>query len=85
MQSEEELDDGSLSATQKPCTLQQTTTLMESIQTMLIKDMRPMSMVDGEGFHEMIRQFNPEYTSTTKADPRYQYEMEQHISRDKDS
>ncbi|KAK1889018.1 Zinc finger BED domain containing protein 1 [Dissostichus eleginoides] len=45
----------------RPVPLQQATALTNSILTMLVKDMRPMSMVDGEGFREMIRQFNPEY------------------------
>ncbi|KAJ4930290.1 hypothetical protein JOQ06_019295 [Pogonophryne albipinna] len=45
----------------RPVSLQQATALTNSILTMLVKDMRPMSMVDGEGFREMIRQFNPEY------------------------
>lgn len=45
----------------RPVSLQQATALTNSILTMLVKDMRPMSMVDGEGFREMISQFNPEY------------------------
>ncbi|XP_060759497.1 E3 SUMO-protein ligase ZBED1-like [Neoarius graeffei] len=43
------------------CTPHQANVLTESILNMLVTDMRPMSMVDDEGFREMIKQFNPEY------------------------
>lgn len=43
------------------CTPQQATALTESVLHMLIYDMRPLSMVDGAGFRQMITQFNPDY------------------------
>lgn len=43
------------------CTPQQANVLTESILNMLVTDMRPLSMVDDEGFKEMIKQFNPDY------------------------
>ena len=43
-------------------TLQQATALTESVRNILIKDMRPLAMVNREGFQQMIHQFNPEYT-----------------------
>ena len=51
-----------LFAEKQTCTLQQTTALAESILNMLVKDMRLLSMVNKEGFQQMIHQFNPEYT-----------------------
>jgi len=42
------------------CTPQQTTILTNSVLNMLVSDMRPLSTVDGEGFQQMIYQFNPE-------------------------
>lgn len=44
------------------CTPQQAAALTESILNMIVKDMRPLSMVDGEGFREMVSAFNPGYT-----------------------
>ncbi|XP_059184868.1 zinc finger BED domain-containing protein 4-like [Centropristis striata] len=43
------------------CTPQQANVLTESILKMLVTDMRPLSMVDDEGFKEMIKQFNLDY------------------------
>lgn len=43
------------------CTPQQATSLTESVPQMLIHDMRPISMVDGDRFKQMLKQFNPEY------------------------
>ncbi|XP_024153724.1 probable 2-ketogluconate reductase isoform X2 [Oryzias melastigma] len=43
------------------CTPQQAEILTESILKMLVTDMRPISMVDDQGFKEMIKQFNPDY------------------------
>jgi len=43
------------------CTPQQANVLTESMLNMLVTDMRPLSMVDDEGFKEMIKQFNPDY------------------------
>ncbi|XP_051976953.1 zinc finger BED domain-containing protein 4-like [Xyrauchen texanus] len=43
------------------CTPQQATALTESILNMIVKDMRPLSLVDGEGFREMVSTFNPGY------------------------
>ncbi|KAG9278171.1 zinc finger BED domain-containing protein 1-like [Astyanax mexicanus] len=43
------------------CTPQQANVLTESILNMLVTDMRPLSMVDDEGFKNMIKQFNPDY------------------------
>lgn len=43
------------------CTPQQATALTQSVLKMIIKDMRPISIVDGEGFQEMIHDFNQEY------------------------
>ncbi|XP_051800523.1 E3 SUMO-protein ligase ZBED1-like [Acanthochromis polyacanthus] len=43
------------------CTPQQANVLTESILNMLVTDMRPLSMVEDEGFKEMIKQFNPDY------------------------
>ncbi|KAF3836725.1 hypothetical protein F7725_004189 [Dissostichus mawsoni] len=65
MQAKEELCQshchGSVSSKEKACTSPTSHCANKLILTMLVKDMRPMSMVDGEGFREMIRQFNPEY------------------------
>ncbi len=43
------------------CTPQQAAALTESILNMIVKDMRPLSMVDGEGFREMVSAFHPGY------------------------
>ena len=43
------------------CTPQQANVLTESILNMLVTDMRPLSMVDDEGFKEIIKQFNLDY------------------------
>ncbi|XP_026036213.1 zinc finger BED domain-containing protein 1-like [Astatotilapia calliptera] len=43
------------------CTPRQADVLTESILNMLVTDMRPLSMVDDQGFKEMIKQFNPHY------------------------
>ncbi|XP_069374455.1 E3 SUMO-protein ligase ZBED1 isoform X1 [Paralichthys olivaceus] len=43
------------------CTPQRATALTESVLQMLIYDMRPLSVVDGAGFQQMIAQFNPDY------------------------
>ncbi|CAM4636363.1 unnamed protein product [Leuciscus chuanchicus] len=43
------------------CTPQQANALTESVLQMLIYDMRPLSMVDGAEFQQMIAQFNPDY------------------------
>ncbi|XP_051958615.1 E3 SUMO-protein ligase ZBED1-like [Xyrauchen texanus] len=43
------------------CTPQQANALSESVLQMLIYDVRPLSMVDGAGFQQMIAQFNPDY------------------------
>ncbi|KAM3850482.1 E3 SUMO-protein ligase ZBED1-like [Diretmus argenteus] len=43
------------------CTPQQAEVLTGSILNMLVKDMRPLSMVDDKGFKEMVKLFNPEY------------------------
>lgn len=46
---------------QPTCTPQQATVYTQAILNMMVKDMRPLSMVDGEGFKEMIEKFNSEY------------------------
>ena len=46
----------------KTCTPQQAAVLTESILNMIITDMRPLSMVEDEGFNRMICTFNPGYT-----------------------
>ncbi|XP_057208474.1 E3 SUMO-protein ligase ZBED1-like [Triplophysa rosa] len=43
------------------CTPQQAAALTESILNMMVKDMRPLSMVDGAGFREMVSAFHPGY------------------------
>lgn len=43
------------------CAPPQADVLTESILNMLVTDMRPLSMVDDQGFKEMIKQFNPHY------------------------
>ncbi|XP_051809364.1 zinc finger BED domain-containing protein 4-like isoform X2 [Acanthochromis polyacanthus] len=45
-----------------PCTPQQAAELSQSILKMTVKDMRPVAIVEGEGFHEMMHTFHPGYT-----------------------
>ncbi|XP_035981203.1 zinc finger BED domain-containing protein 1-like [Fundulus heteroclitus] len=44
------------------CTPQQAAVLTDSILNMLVTDMRPLSMVEDEGFTKMIHTLNPGYT-----------------------
>ncbi|XP_067283546.1 E3 SUMO-protein ligase ZBED1-like [Pseudorasbora parva] len=45
-----------------PCTPQEAAILTESILTMIVKDMRPISVVEGQGFKEMLTTFKSGYT-----------------------
>ncbi|KAJ8410428.1 hypothetical protein AAFF_G00193320 [Aldrovandia affinis] len=49
------------------CTPQFAVALTDSILNMLIKDMRPLSMVEDQGFREMVRTFHPGYTLPSRA------------------
>lgn len=42
-------------------------TLTDSILNMIVKDMRPLSIVDGQGFREMINTFYPGYTLPSRS------------------
>ncbi|XP_019746963.1 zinc finger BED domain-containing protein 1-like isoform X2 [Hippocampus comes] len=44
------------------CTAEESALLTESILKMLVTDMRPLSMVEDEGFKKMISAFNPKYS-----------------------
>ncbi|XP_077370240.1 E3 SUMO-protein ligase ZBED1-like isoform X2 [Festucalex cinctus] len=44
------------------CTPEETAALTQSILSMIIKDMRPLAIVEGEGFKEMLTTFNQGYT-----------------------
>ncbi len=44
------------------CTPQQAAVLTDSILNMLVTDMRPLSMVEDDGFTKMIHTLNPGYT-----------------------
>lgn len=46
----------------KICTPQQSAVLTDGILNMLVTDMRPLSMVEDEGFRKMLNTFNPGYT-----------------------
>ena len=46
----------------KVCTPQQAAALTDGILNMLVTDMRPLSMVEDEGFRQMIYVLNPGYT-----------------------
>lgn len=45
-----------------PCTPQEAAVLIESVLSMIVKDMRLLAMVEGEGFKEMLTTFQPGYT-----------------------
>ncbi|KAJ8348900.1 hypothetical protein SKAU_G00274890 [Synaphobranchus kaupii] len=45
-----------------PCTPQQAAVLIDGILNMLVTDMRPLSMVEDQGFRTMINILNPGYT-----------------------
>ncbi|CAM4611237.1 unnamed protein product [Leuciscus chuanchicus] len=45
-----------------PCTPQKAAILTESVLSMIVKDMRPISVVEGEGFKEMLTNFESGYT-----------------------
>ncbi|KAL6463247.1 hypothetical protein MHYP_G00276380 [Metynnis hypsauchen] len=47
---------------QKSCTPKMAAELSESILQMIIKDMRPLAIVEGQGFCEMINTFHSGYT-----------------------
>ncbi len=44
------------------CTPQQAAVLTDRILNMLVTDMRPLSMVEDDGFTKMIHTLNPGYT-----------------------
>ena len=44
------------------CTPQMAEVLTDSIINMIVNDMRPLSMVEDEGFKQMIKTFHPGYT-----------------------
>lgn len=46
----------------KALTPQECSTLTDTVLNMLVKDMRPLAMVEGEGFQQMLKLFNPGYT-----------------------
>lgn len=46
----------------RSCTPQMAGVLTESILNMLVNDMRPLSMVEDEGFMQMVNTFHPGYT-----------------------
>lgn len=46
---------------QPTCTPQQATAFTQSVLNMMVKDMRSLSMVDGEGFQQMIEKDNHEH------------------------
>ena len=48
-----------------PCTPQEAAVLPESILTMMVKVMRPLAMVEGEGFKEMLNTFQSGVVNTT--------------------
>lgn len=45
-----------------PCTPQEAAILTDSVLSMIVKDMRPLAIVEGEGFKEMLTTFKSEYT-----------------------
>ncbi|XP_078028245.1 E3 SUMO-protein ligase ZBED1-like [Epinephelus lanceolatus] len=45
-----------------PCTPQEAAALTESILSMIVKDMRPLAIIEGEGFKEMLTTFNQGYS-----------------------
>ncbi|CAJ1065719.1 E3 SUMO-protein ligase ZBED1-like [Xyrichtys novacula] len=45
-----------------PCSTEQAAEFTDSILNMIVSDMRPLSMVEDEGFQKMISTFNPKYT-----------------------
>ncbi|KAL7383466.1 hypothetical protein ABVT39_011283 [Epinephelus coioides] len=53
-------------ALKKVCTPQQAA-LTDDILNMLVTDMRPLSMVEDEGFRQMIHILNPSYTLPSRA------------------
>uniref|UniRef100_A0A3Q1FT65 BED-type domain-containing protein n=1 Tax=Acanthochromis polyacanthus TaxID=80966 RepID=A0A3Q1FT65_9TELE len=46
----------------KMLTPQECAPLTDKVLNMIVKDMRPLSMVEGEGFQEMLKSLNPGYT-----------------------
>ncbi len=44
------------------CTPQQAAVLTDSILNMIVTDMRPLSMIEDDGFTKMIHTLNPAYT-----------------------
>jgi hypothetical protein len=46
----------------RSCTPQQASVMTDSILNMLVTDMRPLSMVEDDGFRAMIHNLNPGYT-----------------------
>ncbi|XP_063754006.1 E3 SUMO-protein ligase ZBED1-like [Eleginops maclovinus] len=47
---------------QAPCTPQEASVFTNSIVSMIVKDMRPLAIVEGEGFREMVNTFHSGYT-----------------------
>ena len=47
---------------QAPCTPQEAAVYTNSIVSMIVKDMRPLAIVEGEGFREMVNTFHSGYT-----------------------
>lgn len=45
-----------------PCTPQEAAILTDSVLSIIVKDMRPLAIVEGEGFKEMLATFQPGYT-----------------------
>lgn len=49
-----------------PCTPQQAAVLTDTALNMLVTDMRPLSMVEDEGFRAIINSLHPGYTLTSR-------------------
>ncbi|KAM9830564.1 E3 SUMO-protein ligase ZBED1-like isoform 1-T1 [Syngnathus typhle] len=49
------------------CTVEEAALLTDSILKMLVTDMRPLSMVEDEGFKKMISAFNPKYSMPARS------------------
>uniref|UniRef100_A0A669DR08 Uncharacterized protein n=1 Tax=Oreochromis niloticus TaxID=8128 RepID=A0A669DR08_ORENI len=47
---------------------QEVAVLTESVLSMILKDMRPLAVVEGEGFKEMLTTFQPGYTLPSRRD-----------------
>lgn len=48
--------------TDPSCSAEKAAEFTDSILNMIVTDMRPVSMVEDEGFQKMISTFNPKYT-----------------------